>query len=73
MKSYMSATVFALVAPANFSAHAGRNGPQEVLSVGMHYTGHAMDEYAASGHSYGCATAGHEKLVLIEKTNPSFK
>ncbi|OWQ86996.1 hypothetical protein CDN99_20075 [Roseateles aquatilis] len=49
------------------------NNPQEVISVGIHDTGHAIIEYAATGHSETCATPGHEKLVLIEKTDPRFK
>nr|WP_297525506.1 hypothetical protein [uncultured Roseateles sp.] len=62
-----------LAASTTCAFAAGGNLPQTVVSVGMHDTGHAMVEYDAVGHADGCATAGHEKLVLIEKTNPSFK
>ena len=62
-----------LAASTTCAFAAGGNLPQTVVSVGM--ADRVVLDHRVAGvvHADGCATAGHEKLVLIEKTNPSFK
>lgn len=50
------------------------NGTNDVVSVGIHDSGHAMITLAGSSHTEGCSTLAHLKnVVLIPNTNPNFK
>ncbi|WP_423598373.1 hypothetical protein [Roseateles sp. MS654] len=74
MKLHIPTAPLVLLSVCSASAWAGSsNQPQDVVSVGMHDTGHAIVEYAAIAHTETCATPGHEKLTLIERTDPRFK
>lgn len=74
MKSHLRLFASNLLVISTSCAWAGSaNSPQEVISVGMHDTGHAVVEYAAISHTETCATPGSEKLVLIDRTDPRFK
>lgn len=61
----------ALFIPA---AQAGsNNGLQEVVGVGIHDSGHAMVTLSAADNTERCATPGHEKLVVFDKSHPHFR
>ncbi len=74
MNSHIRLLASGLLLVSNAYAWAGSaNSPQDVISVGMHDTGHAVVEYAAIAHTETCATPGSEKLVLIDRADPRFK
>jgi hypothetical protein len=55
-------------------AHANSsNGTNEVVSVGIHDSGHAVITLASSSNTEGCSTPSLSKAILIPKTNPNFK
>lgn len=49
------------------------NGTQDVVSVGIHDSGHALITLAGSSHTEGCSTPNLKNIVLIPNTNPNFK
>ena len=74
MNRQTRAIALVLLPACSASCWAGSsNQPQDVVSVGMHDTGHAIVEYAAIAHTETCGTPGAEKLTLIERTDSRFK
>ena len=61
-------TIFAGVVHANSG-----NGTNDVVSVGIHDSGHAVITLASSSNTEGCSTPSLKNFVLIPKTNPNFK
>lgn len=49
------------------------NGTNDVVSVGIHDSGHAMITLASSSNVEGCSRSDLRNVVLIPKTNPNFK
>lgn len=49
------------------------NGSNEILSVGLHDSGHVLITLAASSNTEACATPSFKNAILIPKTNPNFK
>jgi hypothetical protein len=50
------------------------NGTNDVVSVGIHDSGHAMITLASSSNAEGCSMRANLKnVVLIPNTNPNFK
>jgi hypothetical protein len=49
------------------------NGNNEVLSVAIHDSGHAVVTLGSSANVEGCATPSLKNYILIPKTNSNFK
>lgn len=70
---------FAYAAPLFGIALAGAvhanssNGTNDVVSVGIHDSGHAMITLASSSNVEGCSSPSLRNVVLVPKTNPNFK
>jgi len=49
------------------------NGTNDLVSVGIHDSGHAMITLASGSNTEGCSSPHLRNMVLIPKTNPNFK
>jgi hypothetical protein len=61
-----------LTAPAAAVANS-YNGTNEIVSIGIHDSGHALVQLATASNTENCASPNLEKYILIPKTNPNFK
>jgi hypothetical protein len=70
-----SAVATALFFSCTFAAaYAGsNNGNNEVLSVVIHDSGHAVVEFATSSHTEACAAPSLKNYIAIPQTHPHFK
>lgn len=77
MKQYQRlffiAAIMLLACHCDFAGANSDNGTNEVLSVGLHDSGHAIILFGGSTNTEGCATPSLKNYVLISKTNPNFK
>lgn len=49
------------------------NGTNQVISVGIHDSGHALVKLSAASNTEGCARADLATTIVILNTNPNYK